>query len=351
MKDLLFITNGHGEDLVAAKIIQELGQGLNITALPVVGEGRAFEGLNAEVIGPRKKLPSGGFSLRNFGYLLQDLFSGLIGNTLAMNRILKDLRGKFSLTVAIGDIVPIISALKVRNPFIFIGVNKSSYYKRFGYNYTVWEKYLLRTHAKKVFVRDRTTADDLPFGEYVGNPLLDCYGHLPRRTGQEPDTKIIGFLPGTRSDANLNIEDFVKIIEEIIKLKNSDFGLRFPIATTIKDLPEYFQKEDFDKVLSGSDLIIGLSGTGNEQAAGSGVPLVSFYGRGSQYNKDFAEAQKQLLGDALSLVRDNEPLSVAAEVWQLLRKPDKLAEMSRAGKERMGSGGACQKIADYIKSL
>jgi len=248
MKNILIITNGHGEDLVGAEIIKALGPDFNITALPVVGEGKAFAGLNVKVLGPRKKLPSGGFSLRNFAYLFQDLFSGLIGNTLEMNKILKDLRGQFNLTVAIGDIVPIIGALKVKNPFIFVGVNKSSYYRKFGYNYTIWEKYLLQKHALKVYVRDKATTDDLSFAEYAGNPLMDCYGNPPRQTGQEPDTKVIGLLPGTRSDANLNVEDFTKIVVEVIKLKNSDFGLRFPIATTLKDVPEYFHQEPFDKV-------------------------------------------------------------------------------------------------------
>jgi uncharacterized protein (TIGR03492 family) len=108
------------------------------------------------------------------------------------------------------------------------------------------------------------------------------------------------------------------------------------------------ENKPFSEVLAQSDLIIGLSGTGNEQAAGSGIPVVSFYGRGSQYNQRFADAQKQLLGDALSLVRDPDPLSVAAEVWNLLRHPDRMAYMGKTGKERMGEPGAVEKIAGYI---
>ena len=103
--------------------------------------------------------------------------------------------------------------------------------------------------------------------------------------------------------------------------------------------------------MANSSLVIGLSGTGNEQAAGSGRPVVSFYGRGSQYNQKFAEAQKQLLGDALSLVSDNNPTSVAAKVWQILQDHQKQEQMSKCGKIRMGEAGAIEKISEYIKRL
>ena len=120
MKKILFITNGHGEDLVAAEIIKKLSGKVKVSVLPVVGEGKPFGPLQAKVLGPRKKLPSGGFSLRNPWYLVKDLYAGLIGNTFEQLRILKKFKGKFDLVVAIGDIVPIIGALKVKAPFIFL---------------------------------------------------------------------------------------------------------------------------------------------------------------------------------------------------------------------------------------
>ncbi len=356
MKKILFITNGHGEDLVAAEIIKKLSGKVEVSVLPIVGEGKPFEYLQVKVLGPRKKLPSGGFSLRNLWYLAKDLYAGLIGNRFEQIRILKKFKGKFDLVVAIGDIVPIIGALKVKAPLIFVGVNKSSYYRWFGYNYTSWEKLLLRKHALKVYVRDKATEQDLKnrrikvkSAEYVGNPLMDCFQYAPRPSPHVPVS--IGFLPGTREDAKLNLEDFEKIVEEIIEMKDPDIQLEFMIATTLQNIPEYMENKSFADVLAQSDLIIGLSGTGNEQAAGSGKPVISFYGRGSQYNKRFAKAQKQLLGEALLLVRHRDPLSVAAEVWQLLRNPAKIEYMGKAGKERMGSTGAIGKIAEYISTI
>ncbi|MBU0672654.1 MAG: hypothetical protein KJ732_06475 [Candidatus Margulisbacteria bacterium] len=356
MKKILFITNGHGEDLVAAEIIKKLGSEAKSAVLPIVGEGKAFASLPVTVLGPKNKLPSGGFSLRNLFYLAQDIYAGLLGNTAEHIAILKAQRGKFDLTVAIGDLVPIIGALVAKAPFIFVGVNKSFYYKRFGYSYTPWEKLLLQRYALKVFVRDKVTEINLQTrglkiksAAYVGNPLMDCFKNLRSQKTSDPSTRVMGLLPGTRDDANLNIADFQEIIGEIIKLKNTDFGLKFLTATTLKNVPEYMDKVSFAEVLAQADLIIGLSGTGNEQAAGAGVPIVSFYGRGSQYNRRFAEAQKELLGNALHLVRDSEPISIAAEVWHLLRHPDKLRLMAQAGQERMGKPGAIEAISNWIK--
>lgn len=360
MKKILFITNGHGEDLVAAEMIKRLQGKAHLLVLPMVGEGKIYEKLEAVVIGPKKSLPSGGFSLRNLWHLPGDIYAGLIGNTLAQFGILKELKNRIDLTVGIGDIVPILGARRVNAPFIFLGVNKSSYYKTFGYNYTPWEKLLLK-NARKVFVRDKATETNLKTrgikienAEYVGNPLMDCIHTSTHKMEESKVTslgleyKTIGFLPGTRGDACVNLGDFEKITESLIRMKVPEIELKFLIATDLKPIPEYMERKSFPQLLQESNLIVGLSGTGNEQAAGSGLPVISFYGRGSQYNKRFAEAQKQLLGDALYLVRDNDPLSVAAEIWHLLRNPERMQQMGLAGKERMGSPGAVEKIVAFI---
>jgi len=371
MKKILFITNGHGEDMVAAEMIKKLQGKAHLLVLPLVGEGKIFDNLEAVVIGSRKSLPSGGFSLRHPWHLLADLYAGLLGNTLEQLRILKELKNRVDLTVGIGDIVPIIGASRVKAPFVFVGVNKSSYYKTFGYGYTPWEKLMLQRHARKVFVRDKITEIDLrtrgikiPNAEYVGNPLMDClhttahWFEVKEQKKEEPtlgtqafEYKTIGFLPGTRGDARINLEDFEKVTESLIHMKVPEIELKFLVATTLRSIPEYMERKNFPQLLLESDLVVGLSGTGNEQAAGSGLAVLSFYGRGSQYNKKFSEAQKQLLGDALYLVKDNDPLSVAAEIWHLLRNPDKMKAMGIIGMERMGSPGAVEKIVEYVLSL
>ena len=61
---LLCLSNGHGEDIIAVRILQELRQissKLNISALPLVGEGRAYFTAGIPVIGAVQAMPSGGF--------------------------------------------------------------------------------------------------------------------------------------------------------------------------------------------------------------------------------------------------------------------------------------------------
>lgn len=44
--------------------------------------------------------------------------------------------------------------------------------------------------------------------EYVGNPLMDCISApIQRLETRDPRLATIGFLPGTREDAKLNLED------------------------------------------------------------------------------------------------------------------------------------------------
>ena len=65
---ILFICNGHGEDVIASEIIKKLLAKIknkNIEVLPLVGNGEVFNSIksnNFRKIGYLKELPSGGFS-------------------------------------------------------------------------------------------------------------------------------------------------------------------------------------------------------------------------------------------------------------------------------------------------
>ena len=65
---LLFICNGHGEDIIASEIIKRFLKKIknkNIEVLPLVGNGDVFDSIkskNFRKIGFLKELPSGGFS-------------------------------------------------------------------------------------------------------------------------------------------------------------------------------------------------------------------------------------------------------------------------------------------------
>ncbi len=105
----------------------------------------------------------------------------------------------------------------------------------------------------------------------------------------------------------------------------------------------------FGDLVSRSQVIIGLSGMGNEQAVGLGKPVVSFPGRGPQVTEKFLRIQRTLLGGAIYIV-DRNGEAVADEVCSLLLKsPRQLREIVKMGKERMGGFGAAERVAKLIK--
>jgi uncharacterized protein (TIGR03492 family) len=362
MKKILFITNGHGEDIVAARIIKELKfKKIDIDVMPVIGAGDAFKDLGVNLIGPKKILPGGGFGLRNYSYLIKDLFSGLLGKVAEQIHTIKKNKWEYTLVIGIGDIVPIIYSMITGCRFIFVGVNKSEHYKGYAFNYTGLEKRLLRKYCMLTLARDRKTAEVLQRSgvnsTYVGNPMMDGVKSGIRGQGSGArKNKVIGFLPGTREDAYKNIEDFYKIARLINKIdKKIAFVLSVPetldkrIINKIKAPVTVKLADDFRKVISTSDIIIGLSGTGNEQAAGLGRPVISFPGRGAQYNRKFASAQKELLGDALILLPRNSGV-IAGKAISLLHDKAGIKRMSAAGMERMGKPGASKIIAAIIEA-
>src|SRR6185437_3816774 len=73
-KRLLFISNGYGEDSIAAEIIRRLPAGVVAEAYPTVGDGLAYRNVCA-VVGPRAQIASEGW--RNVkGSVLRDLLTG-----------------------------------------------------------------------------------------------------------------------------------------------------------------------------------------------------------------------------------------------------------------------------------
>ena len=77
---VLFVSNGNGEDAIACGIVRALQRrapDLRVMALPLVGDGRAYERLGVEVVGPRGSMPSGGLIMAGWRQALHDLRAGV----------------------------------------------------------------------------------------------------------------------------------------------------------------------------------------------------------------------------------------------------------------------------------
>eukprot|EP00894_Picocystis_sp_ML_P004101 jgi/Pico_ML_1/54618/g510.t1 len=86
---LLAVSNGHGEDAVAAAVLQALKKhaqerngALETKALPVVGKGGAYVRAGVALRGPLEPMPSGGFLKWDPKLWMEDLQAGLAGLTM-----------------------------------------------------------------------------------------------------------------------------------------------------------------------------------------------------------------------------------------------------------------------------
>jgi uncharacterized protein (TIGR03492 family) len=111
----------------------------------------------------------------------------------------------------------------------------------------------------------------------------------------------------------------------------------------------YFSKDHFGSILSESNVVLGLSGTANEQAAGLGKPVFSFWGEGPQITRKFLTAQKKLLGHALS-VFPPDPDRVAAAMFETLTDEARARTAREDGMRRMAGRGSIDSIIGEIEA-
>jgi len=248
---LLVLSNGHGEDVIAVSILQQLQQQENppdIFALPLVGEGRAYQKLGIPSIGSVRTMPSGGFIYMDGRQLVRDLRGGLVQLTLnqiqAVRRWVGSQRelGNKSAILAVGDIVPLLFACFSGANYAFVGTAKSEYYVRdevgllsrkskgarwenfSGSIYHPWERWLMsRRRCQAVFPRDGLTTEILQEWSIpafdLGNPMMDDLEPSFSAANQQNITKPLVFtlLPGSRPpEAYANWEIIMVAVSELM---------------------------------------------------------------------------------------------------------------------------------------
>jgi uncharacterized protein (TIGR03492 family) len=403
---LLALSNGHGEDEVAVRVLHQVRQVCpewDVQALPIVGEGNAYEQAGIKIYGPTQSaMPSGGFIYMNQKEFLRDLRSGLPSLTWSQLQACRHWAKKDSCILAVGDIVPLLFARWSGAPFSFVGTAKSEYYLRSdlpdpsAYRsplkqwldcvYLPWERWLMQnTQCKAVFPRDRLTSTLLkqwPIPVFdLGNPMLDDLapqGILPRDL--LPDAPIILLMPGSRSPEAYG--NWQLIVESITPLAQAQEKLTFIAAIASQlDLAQLgqiaasagWQVDDrplelsvphhwlalenarillvqraFSDSLHLADMAIAMAGTATEQCVGLGKPVITIPGAGPQFTWAFAEAQSRLLGPSIQLLES--PSAVAAQVKLLLQALPQHKYLQN-GQQRMGCPGASTRVARQIQVL
>lgn len=402
---LLVLSNGHGEDVIAVKIIRELQQlapEISLACLPMVGEGFAYNALDIPVLAPVKQMPSGGFVYMSGQQLWRDLRQGLLNLTINQYQAVKSWGNSGGVILAVGDILPLLFAWLSGTNYAFVGTAKSEYYLRdetgwlmettkferfWGSIYYPWERWLMKHKScKAVFPRDSLTNTYLQKYQIpsfdVGNPMMDGISNHQFSASEDNCLKIL-LLPGSRlPEAFNNWQLILTAVDSVLESLNNQLIFVAAIAPSLS-LVEFEQSlyanqwqlapknsvkiriRDLDAILFTknqakliisqnayadclhyADLAIATAGTATEQFVGLGKLAIAFPSSGPQYNRQFADNQTRLLGISLQLVEKSE--QVGSKIKQLLGMPDYWQLILKNGKQRFGKAGASKQIAHYL---
>ena len=388
-KNILFLSNGHGEDTHNCQIIKaftKISSDTNISAMPIVGAGNSYKNLNIPIISPTANMPSGGFLYLNPLLLFKDLGQGLISLTWQQLQTVWKFAKNCDLIMATGDIVVAAIAYSTNLPYVVFLSADSSYYEGRINLGLILPKLLNNSRCLKVFARDALTAKDLnrqgiKKAEFVGTPVMDNLTSTVKNLQLKPGLFTIAILPGSRlPEAGRNLCLLLKLVREIVKVMGVNV-CQFRAATVsilmseleaigISEGWEYqsgkltFVTEEyaievicyedaFADILQHSNLVIGMAGTAIEQAVGLGKPVITIPGNGPSFTYRFAEAQTRLLGCSVQVIGKQSANSfileeAAQKVKETLADKEYLEVCIDNGLERMGKPGASAKIADYL---
>ena len=392
-ENVLFLSNGHGEDLVALQVLQalhELQPSLSLEVLPLVGEGKVFASAISDGwlqrVGPSIRLPSGGFSNQSFQGFIEDMFAGLLKVTWDQWSFIQRRGSKRRVIVAVGDLLPLFFAWCSGSSFAFIGTPKSDYTWRSGPGVAIsdyyhclkgtewdpWEYGLMRSsRCKIVAVRDHLTARGLRKHGVTalcpGNPMMDGLQKLPIPDELKPFRRLLVLCGSRIPEAERNFQRLIEatsfvnsqspiavlvalgsepslkqielLLEEMGYKRSLDFRCEIGAqASWTKGVCNVFLGPGkFSLWASWAEIGLATAGTATEQLVGLGIPALSLPGTGPQFKKGFAVRQSRLLGGAVSPCSSAVLLAERLEV--LLRDELRCKKLGVIGSKRMGANG------------
>lgn len=392
---VLLVSNGHGEDtlgVILARALKEAAPSLDVVAFPVVGEGLRYYEDGWPVVGVQKMMPTGGLVREGWRAWTKDFRAGLLSLSLRQWRALRRLRDECDWAIAVGDIYPLwLCGAILARPVAFVPTAKSDYIRP----HLAIEVAAMRRWCFAVFPRDGKTAANLAARNVpafnAGNLMMDAVEH-PEAPFDIPEGKaVVGLLPGSRAEAYDNLAFMLSVVERTdprafyfpVSLASdldpnraaerlvesgwtwipaemstsegaphaADNGTSGWVGSLLKGdhvVPVY--RRHFAAILHASQVVIGMSGTANEQAAGLGIPVLTCPRPGIQFSPKFVAVQKRLLGDAL-WVEEPEPEAMKRALLRLVTDGALRCHMQAVGRERMGPPGAAKRMAAQILAM
>ncbi|MDA0717884.1 MAG: lipid-A-disaccharide synthase-related protein [Cyanobacteria bacterium] len=407
---LLVLSNGHGEDLIAQRVLHALRArrpNLEIEVLPLVGIGEAFnvDAATGQLrrIGPQLHLPSGGFSNQSLRGLARDLRAGLPLLSLRQLQLVRNSARQGIPVLAIGDLLPLLLAWSGGGRFGFIGTPKSdhtwatpgpagwaatpladAYHRCKGSEWDPWEWALMGSRrCRLVAMRDQLTAQGLRRHKVAalapGNPMMDGFRHTPLPAWLTSQRRLI-LLAGSRLPEALgNARRLLGCLSLQQPRQPASVLVASGSTPTAPAWAELLEQAGFTPLPPAADsaaigavnswqrgrwtLLLGhncfstwagwaevglaTAGTATEQLTGLGVPCLSLPGPGPQFKPGFARRQSRLLGGAVVPCHSQQELSL--ELQKLLEDPSECSRRGDLGRERMGPAGGSAQLAELLE--
>jgi uncharacterized protein (TIGR03492 family) len=408
---LLVISNGHGEDVIAIRIVEELLNSphkLEIAALPIVGRGSAYTRSNIPIAGKVQQMPSGGFIYQDGRQFWRDMQGGLLQLTLEQYQVVRQWSRDRCFILAVGDIVPLLFAWMSGTDYAFVGTAKSEYYLRddrgwlaktssveraLGSVYLPWERFLMScSRCKAVFPRDTITTKILQKWSIpafdLGNPMMDGIGlnesYLVRKNNFDRELFIL-LLPGSRMpEAESNWQTILVAVDNVLASFNrlnlvfltaiaSDLdvnsfqkylldrnwnlqastNINYPIS--IPD-PLAFTKQNATLLLLNQNAYQNCLVNSDLAIAMAGTATEQFVGLGKPAfiipgegpQFTYGFAEAQTRLLGESVILVEQSDLAGSEIASLLNDRDRIERIAINGKKRMGDPGAASRIAKSL---
>jgi uncharacterized protein (TIGR03492 family) len=339
-KRILVVANGHGEDHIACRLIAEM-KDCDIQALPLAGIGAAYTALGYTPLMTHTPMPSGGF-IRSFRDVCKDVAAGLLGNLRQARKQVKQHAKDVDLVIAVGDVFCLgMAAWGHPTPVCFLPTAKSDAFMP----HSALERRLIKAFSKRTYTRDALTAEGLSThglnAVYLGNPMMDGLWQTQSPPAFSDDKPVLALVPGSRDEAYLNLVYMLDIAQyaqlehgcHVVWAKSPQLSLTKFISYYPKNTWSFGPDGEwirdchgmmihlvthFPDVLAVADVIMGLSGTANEQALYVGKPVYAFEGFGPQSTLKRFQEQKALMGGGLQIVTPRDPEVILTAVLQSL---------------------------------
>ena len=371
-KKILFLSNGNGEDSLAAAVVAKLPNDIFVEAYPLIGFGNAYKNI-CPIVGPRLHIPSEGH--RQAGSIAKDVKGGMLTGTYKTIRFLRSIKGEYDKIVAVGDSVsPILSVLAGQKIDIYLDVYKNGY----AHKYMKLERWAIKKACNKVYCRDDILAASLrQFGVDAvskGNIMLDLvpfgqYKIEPRRKNK----LLLALLPGSRKTTAKNLKFQIEAIKKLPKKLYPDIFVAVAGGISLEELAKetsmtYHQAKTDNKsdlgslsdgelslnltsnvagdIILAADLVLSQAATLTLQALGMGKPVISFietHDRPKRIND-----RKALAGES-RIFTSQDVNELGEAISALMQNKEERNRMGQIGISRIGSTGTLSYvIADIV---